>query len=74
MTLIGGTKQVVVRPDSLDGSELCRRFEIECTGHTTTSVHPGSQGEGGGGDGGGGPAIVIPVLSGLPTSWAYNTM
>ena len=27
---------------------------------------------GGGNAGGGGPATVFPVLSGLPTGWAYN--
>lgn len=31
-----------------------------------------SQGGGGGGDGGGGPTTVFPVLSDLPTGWAYN--
>ncbi|KAH9172526.1 copper radical oxidase [Lactarius sanguifluus] len=52
------------------GSELCGGpNRLNMYTYTGTDLPPINNG-GGGGGGGGGP--VFPILSGLPTSWAYN--
>lgn len=54
-----------------DGTEFCggpNRLNV----YNYTGTGLPSQGGGGGGGGGGGSATVFPVLSGLPTGWAYN--
>jgi hypothetical protein len=58
-----------------NSSEFCggpNRLNLYNYTGTDLPTNPGDGGGGGGGDGGGTGTPVFPVLTGLPTGWAYN--